>query len=509
MTDLLWLLFGLLGAGGLGITCTYLIFGFRLPVSGDLSAGFLVRNAEAIGLACVLGLSVTSYLQFIWSFAGGRLGPLCSFTLAAGGLILGAIACWKSRFRSLPAPPQSGMSRPKSRPEGTRLAQSGAWLVCLIFSVAVIQALLTPQKFWDERAYYGLKAIVLFEDRTIYSPDLAEPDFIQGHPKYPLLISLAEQHLYVLLGRADDRLSKIIFPVLFFGLVMTVAGVLSRNLSTKLAWLGALLLATMPVLMPDDYGFICGQADAPVACLEGLAILYLWDALARRDSAENWLAELFPCLLLGGMFSGLTGFTKDEGISYCLLHFVAGAGALMFGSLKRRTFLAEGYPAHPRQRLLIMPFVLSWTVIPGLVLGPWLWHRRHLPLTGEMNYFGRLSGDSLWTGLETWTWTVPHLAYRMFAEGFVWGLQWWLLLAMAVLFPHRALRIPQVFLLLNLAGALAALLVAGMVAPITLHEHIGGSSHRYLMQIAPTALLFSLGQFVDEFRQREPASAGA
>jgi hypothetical protein len=52
-----------------------------------------------------------------------------------------------------------------------------------------------------------------------------------------------------------------------------------------------------------------------------------------------------------------------------------------------------------------------------------------------------------------------------------------------------------VFLLLNLAGAVAALVIAGMIAPADLHDHIGGSSERYLMQLAPGAVLFAAGQW--------------
>jgi hypothetical protein len=76
----------------------------------------------------------------------------------------------------------------------------------------------------------------------------------------------------------------------------------------------------------------------------------------------------------------------------------------------------------------------------------------------------------------------------------MWGLQWWFVAVTLVLFPMRALRPAQFFLLMTLAVDIAALLLAGMIAPITLEEHIGGSSHRFLMQLAPGALLFSIGQ---------------
>ena len=56
--------------------------------------------------------------------------------------------------------------------------------------------------------------------------------------------------------------------------------------------------------------------------------------------------------------------------------------------------------------------------------------------------------------------------------------------------PRRSFAGPQLFLLLNLLGALAAFVVAGMLAPAELEEHLGGSSARYLMQLVPVAVLF-------------------
>ena len=58
--------------------------------------------------------------------------------------------------------------------------------------------------------------------------------------------------------------------------------------------------------------------------------------------------------------------------------------------------------------------------------------------------------------------------------------------------PIDAIKPPYMLFVLDVAGALAALVVAGMLAPAQLDEHIGGSSHRFLMQIAPVAVLFAV-----------------
>ena len=499
MTDFLLIGLGLVGQWSLGISIALAIAGPRLlaiPVSG---IGFAVARAELIGLGCVLGIGANSYLLFVWSMVGGELDHTCSLTLAIGGMILGALAWWICRKRILSADVDSAaQNRALPSDAGGGLARCCAGLVFVIFSAAIIQALLTPQKFWDERAFYGLKSIVLFEDRTIFSADLAEADFVQGHPRYPLLISLAEQHLYALLGHVDDRLSKVIFPTLFLGMVLTLAGVLMRHRSLGQAWLGTLLLATTPVLMPDDYGFLCGQADAPMACFGGVALFYLWDSLAASKMStlgNGWKRSL----ILAAILMTLAAFTKDEGISQGMVHWLAFALTVSVGAMiDRRTHriqskLGADVPSHNCGRVGVFAAAVL-PIIPALLLAPWFNHRRHLPLTGEMNYFGRLSAETLWNGLPTLGWSIPHLAWRMFGEVTIWGLQWWFVVLMLVLFPKRAIRPPQLFLLLALIGDLAALLLAGMIAPVMLEEHIGGSSHRYLMQLAPGTLLFAIGQ---------------
>ena len=86
----------------------------------------------------------------------------------------------------------------------------------------------------------------------------------------------------------------------------------------------------------------------------------------------------------------------------------------------------------------------------------------------------------------------------MFGEWRVWGLQWCVGLAAILTRPRKAIQPPQLFLILNLLGALSALLVAGMLAPAELEEHLGGSTHRYLMQIVPVVLLLIAVQWADE-----------
>jgi hypothetical protein len=465
---------------GLWLADRLLVRARKCPQTDDTECN--PEPVERWGLGMALGTAAVSWLLFLWSLCGGPLGPGISWVLTAFGWLTGGTTLLKGR-RSRAVQPTVA---PAASDDEAALARCCRVVIGVLLALVVAQTLQTPQRFWDERAIFAIKGKVLLLERSVHSPLLAHPDFVQGHPRYPLLIPLAEAHIYALLGRVDDRWSKAIFPLLFSGLVLSYAGVLSRHCGVGRGWLLALMVATVPVLFPFELGFLSGQGDAPLASYHGLAVLYAWDALQRAPRAASAQSDWRPWLLVGGL-GAAAAFTKDEGIAYLMVGSVALAGAWCAASFRRQ----DG-----GIRLCDLPAVLTALgATASLILGPWFWHRRGLPTTTEMNYFGRLSVALLVEQRERLRWIVPHLVSRMFTEWRAWGLQWWVLLAALLSAPRRALRPGQVFVLLEVVGAIAALIVAGMIAPIDVQDHIGGSSERFLMQIAPLAILFAAGQW--------------
>jgi hypothetical protein len=302
------------------------------------------------------------------------------------------------------------------------------------------------------------------------------------------LIPLAEQHVYALLGEGNDRWSKVLFPLMSLGLVLTFAGVLSRHCGRTAGWLFALLLASVPVLMFWEYGFLCGQADAPMACYHGVAAILAWDWVRTRRRGSPGPLMVRHGLALPGLCAGLSLFVKDEAVAFFLIDT-----ALLFVILG-----SQGW-RHWRTSLT---GAIVYLVAAGMIAVPWFAHRRLLPVTGEMTYFDRLSIATLGAGMAAFWWSLQHLPQRMFREAREWGLQWWGVCVALLTTPRRALAASQLFLLGDLLGALAGLVIAGMIAPTPVEEHIGGSSHRFLMQITPVAVLFIAGQWFAEDENR-------
>ena len=150
---------------------------------------------------------------------------------------------------------------------------------------------------------------------------------------------------------------------------------------------------------------------------------------------------------------------------------------------------------------------MFYVIAAAMILIPWRAYRRELPKTTEMEYFRRLTLSRLVEESASLNWLVGHLLHRMFAEWWEWGAQWWLVVAVWLMFPRKVFTSPQLLLICDITGALAALIVAGMLAPVKLEEHIGGSSHRFLMQIAPVAVVFAAGQLIERRSSESGAKA--
>ncbi len=445
-----------------------------------LRAGHAVRSASEVwGLSILLGMGFSAGGAFVWSDLGGLLNAGFSWAQIALRVVVG-VATIAACGWSVPVAVRPVELSPLAPGALARVCQVG---VGVLIVLAFVQTFLTPQRFWDERAIYAIKSRVLYESKSIDAPELKHPDFVQYHPRYPLLIPLLERHTFALCGEANDRWAKVWFPLMYAGLVLSFAGVLSRRYSPDEGWLMATILATVPVLMPNEYGFLCAQADAPMACFHGVAVLMLWDGFQEAPGGARRRSLFYASAL-----AATAVFIKDEGLAYILVHLLAWGLALVIGG----GWLGCGPAGEGRLRSVARHLLLmvAFALIAAVLLTPWMLHRRSLPTTTEMHYFERLDAGRLLDRLSTLRWSIPHLLHRMFGEWRTWGLPWWMVLLALVTAPRRSFAGPQLFLLLNLLGALAALVVAGMLAPAELEEHLGGSSARYLMQLVPVAVLF-------------------
>ena len=496
MFNLFLIVAGVLGIWGAGVSLAHVLLRSISTEGGSTEGGSTGKvstgetRAEVFGLGLVLGFGMTAIFYFLWGLIGLPFSSPLAYFWTVTGWLAGSRTVY-AHYRPLFTKKEGEES------ETTRINQFCWGILFLLVATTMLETIMTPQRFWDERAIFGLKALVIFQDRTIQSESLHDPYFVQYHPKYPLLIPLNEAHLYFLLGEVNDRWSKVMPPLLYFGMILTFYGVLIRTgVPSFLASIFTLMLATVPAMVPWEYGFISAQADAPVACFHLVAVLYLWNFLTTWDKAHRGgalaTARTGTILVIAGLATGLAAFTKDEGIALFLVDLIA---LLIVTGLSFRDRLLSTGTA-----------IFRFVFVTAMILLPWFYYRTTLPSTMEMTYFSRLRLSTLAQSGTSLQWAVRHLVQRMFLEASQWGLQWWGVVISFLAFPFRAFKPQQLFLLLDILGAISALILAGLIAPTPIEEHIGGSSHRFLIQISGTALLFIAGQWT---RQLDGKSADA
>ena len=174
MTDLLLILLSVAGIWGMGLTVTLVLL---TPIFR--STQIQSSLTELLGLGLVFGFGSTAFFYFLWGWIGFAYTSVVAWSWMGVGLLLGS-GSLLMRFR---------VSQKISNETEASSAEDDFKKLCLAIVLflgltTLIQSLMTPQRFWDERAIFGLKSIVLFQEGTLQNEALLHPDFVQYHPKY-------------------------------------------------------------------------------------------------------------------------------------------------------------------------------------------------------------------------------------------------------------------------------------------------------------------------------------
>jgi hypothetical protein len=95
------------------------------------------------------------------------------------------------------------------------------------FLVVLFFALLFPIRFWDAISCWSLKGRAFFIDKSII-PFYISHQYQFSHLSYPLYLPLTQTWIYLWLGRINENLVKIIFPIFYLS-VLFIFYYLFRN----------------------------------------------------------------------------------------------------------------------------------------------------------------------------------------------------------------------------------------------------------------------------------------
>lgn len=269
---------------------------------------------EALCLAFLLGAGLVSLSLFAFGFL--ITGLALRLTIAALCLALFLFG-WRRKPLKLGirSAQIEGDRGPISKHRWLLLGAALA-LTCLAFWFSKLRPL-----GWDGLLNWEIKARIAFLNGGVIPLNFySDPTRLWTHQEYPLLLPFTETWMYLWAGRADQAMTKILFPIFFVAaLGLLYAGVSrygSRPDAKARLWLALALLTTAKVILVGEGAMASGYADFP------MGVIYLGAVLLLLEFYEDGGLDVSRLL---GLIAGLLCWLKGEGaiLWACLVSLAA------------------------------------------------------------------------------------------------------------------------------------------------------------------------------------------
>ena len=257
-------------------------------------------------------------------------------------------------------------------PRAGALAARAAFGVSALIAIGLFGSALT-------RAYVGYDGEMTWcaaarwvrADRSVTPRALTDPRVFVWHPRYPLLMPLAQVAVEETFDAGDDRRAiKPLYAAFFPALLLVFFDVARRHAGTCAAALAAIALASIPVLAFTDFGGADGAfSDVPLGAFLGGGSLLL---LGRVRPSESVAA---------GLLLGAGVLTKNEGLPFALAALAAASFFAFFGGRTER-----------RRRFALLVVASAGVLAAGTALSMW---KARIPQRWDEDYTGRLGKVSL------------------------------------------------------------------------------------------------------------------
>jgi len=468
-------------------------------------AAFLLLWLGLSLIPAVIGLSILGYLLWLYThrtaFENSFLPPTSSPTgrgevASATGVRVFSWLVQKQRLRNLSLAPL--------------LPRSPAPL--LLFTFLVLQITLvafaawaSPLTDWDAWVNWASKANALYLDQTL-SPNLYHhPARLPTNMDYPLLLPLVEAWFYTWQGRLYEPAVNLISFLFYLALLLLFYHAARRFAAPTPALGFTLLLATIPRL---ERPAAAGLADIPLAALVLLSFLLLFEwhnhftcqpfdftqdkssnpAILPSSNLPTFQPSNLPPrspapLLPLALASSLLPWLKNEGWLWWSLITLSLLVNLLWQVKRHRL---------PRRRATFL-FLISY-LFPALIL-PLLW-QLFLTMFGTYRFtFLPLTLPTFWTNLNR----LPPIGWHMLARLLnpYWNFMWLLAGLILLTRGQRCLAARGGWLILPVIGFLGLVSLSYVFSRFDpFLAHLNNSAERLILQAAPLALWWLLGQSV-------------
>jgi hypothetical protein len=364
----------------------------------------LVRR---LGYAYLLGIALVA--GALWALSHVLEIPLrrpAIWSCVAVPMLIGLIAQWRRRGGRRYG---ERVSRPRPRPVRRSfwkalaggLVAAALALVCLgVFAEAVTN----PVGNWDSRMIWAAQALYLRAEGTVDLEVLRDQRWYIDHPRYPILLPLAQVAVQEGFEAERDRqLYRALYAALLPAFLLVLGDGARRWAGRGPALLTQLAVVSVPALTVwTAGGAASAYSDLPLGCFFGAGLVLL---LSARRSVLDGLAA--------GLFLGAAVLTKNEGTFLAFSGLLLGAFSLV---LQRRWRDGKSWK---RLAAAAVPVVLACALFIS-------W-KSSIPNRHDEKYADIVELGDFWPEVFT---RVPLLAGVLAHEMTlpdVWGHFWWMI----------------------------------------------------------------------------------
>jgi hypothetical protein len=202
-----------------------------------------------------------------------------------------------------------------------------ALVALLLVGILVLRALAMPMGGYDARYQWAHKAHIMLHEESIWGSGFQDPQSLNGHPRYPLLLPSIEAVVFLYAGGFNDQYVTLFFPLFLGALLAVLCSGLEALGRARGRGLAVLALLLVPAywgygIARDGAAAFSGYPDLPLSAFATAAMVYLLRARVRPS------AHLFLISALLILFCGLT---KSEGKVHALVLIALALAFLAFG----------------------------------------------------------------------------------------------------------------------------------------------------------------------------------
>lgn len=433
-----------------------------------LCAGSLaLSRLETAAIAFPLGAGLISLEMLLSYFVKAPLTPRL---VLAPWLVLMAVIWLIERQRRV-----DGNAAP-----GTTVSEgkTGILWYVLVFGVtfevlyAFFRALIQPIESYDAIAIYAIKSKMFYAAGAVNGSLFTTMKSFFPHPDYPLNIPLVETFFYTMMGGLNDQLVKIIFPLFFVALLALLYSAVRRFASRTYALLAVFLLATIP--QANAYA-ANAYHEIPLACYYFASALLLFRFIERPEDGRP--------LILSAIMVALGGWTKNEGLLYCVVN-LAVLGAFVACNLKRIA---------PAARLN----VAAYPVIIVLISLPWLYIKKTYGLVNHEIDLANVNPVYVVAQLHKMVPIVYEFQKQFFGPK-KWLLIWPVAAAVIIIYFRKAFAGVGKYMALSLALAISGYILFYLISYVDVVFFVGKSWSRFLLHFLPLVIYWIAFTLKDE-----------